>query len=113
MVTPKHPQNALTLETKLKATNKFENGGITKMSLVVKHGIPKSTLIQEPSRKKQKKNKLRDSASFVTKRKRLRSANHEHLEQCSVMWLRRAWSENPPISGAIIFVLRLGIEDFA
>ncbi|XP_049524040.1 tigger transposable element-derived protein 4-like [Dermacentor silvarum] len=80
-------------------------------------GVPKSSL----TRILHDKEKLRDafeSSRFGPQRKRLRQGDHEELEKCLVLWLRRARSQNIPINGPLIrakaeeFVLQLGIADF-
>ncbi|XP_070389824.1 tigger transposable element-derived protein 4-like [Dermacentor albipictus] len=117
MAAQKRPHNALTLERKMEIINDFESGRFTKTALATKHAIPKSSL----TRILQDKDKLRqafEKSRFGPQRKRLRVANHEDLEKCLVVWLRRVRSENIPICGPLVrakaeeFVLQLGIEGF-
>lgn len=118
MAAQKRPHHALTLEKKVEIINDFESGSFTKTALATKHAIPKSSL----TRILHDKEKLRaafSSSRFGAQRKRLRLGNHEELEKCLVLWLRRARSQNLPINGPIIrakaeeFVLQLGIEGFS
>lgn len=107
----------MPLAKKIDIINNFTSGAFTKTALATKYGIPKSTL----TRIIHDKDKLRDAFSnsrFAPQRKRLRLANHEEMEKCLVIWIRRARSQNLPLSGPLIrakaeFALRLGIENFS
>ncbi|KAH7947444.1 hypothetical protein HPB52_012008 [Rhipicephalus sanguineus] len=91
----------------------FESGSYSKSVLATKHGVPKSSL----TRILHDKEKLRtafETSRFGPQRKRLRHGDHEGLEKCLVLWLRRARSQNIPVNGPLIrakaeeFVLQLG-----
>ncbi|XP_070382497.1 tigger transposable element-derived protein 4-like [Dermacentor albipictus] len=101
MAAQKRPHNALTLERKMEIINDFESGRFTKTGLATKHAVPKSSL----TRILQDKDKLRqavETSRFGPERKRLRVANHEDLEKCLLVRLRRACSENIPIIGPLV-----------
>lgn len=109
--------HALTLEKKMEIILDFESGSYSKSVLATKHGVPKSSL----TRILHDKEKLRtafETSRFGPQRKRLRHGDHEGLEKCLVLWLRRARSQNIPVNGPLIrakaeeFVLQLGITDF-
>lgn len=117
MATQKRAHHALTLEKKMDIIVDFESGSYSKTALATKHGVPKSSL----TRILHDKDKLRDAfetSRFGPQRKRLRHGDHEELEKCLVLWLRRARSQSIPINGPLIrakaeeFVLQLGIKDF-
>nr|XP_050046565.1 tigger transposable element-derived protein 4-like [Dermacentor andersoni] len=112
------PYKRVLAREKMEIINDFESGRFTKTALATKHAVPKSSL----TRILHDKDKLRqafETSRFRHQRKRLRVANHEDLEKCLVVWLRRARTENIPISGPLIrakaeeFVLQLGIEGFS
>ncbi|KAG0445233.1 hypothetical protein HPB47_018103 [Ixodes persulcatus] len=117
MATQKRAHHALTLEKKMDVILDFESGSYSKTALATKHGAPKTSL----TRILHDKDKLQDAfetSRFGPQRKRLRHGDHEELEKCLVLWLRRARSQSIPINGPLIrakaeeFVLQLGITDF-
>lgn len=84
----------------------------------MKYGILKSS----PTRILHNKEKLWSafaSLQFGPQRKRLQLPDHEELEKCLVLWIRRARSQNLPLNGLIIcakakkFVLQLKIKYFS
>lgn len=117
MAAQKRAHHALTLEKKMEIILDFESGSYSKSVLATKHGVPKSSL----TRILHDKEKLRtafETSRFGPQRKRLQHGDHEGLEKCLVLWLRRARSQNIPVNGPLIrakaeeFVLQLGITDF-
>ncbi|KAH7971962.1 hypothetical protein HPB52_004493 [Rhipicephalus sanguineus] len=117
MAIQKRTHHALTLEKKMDIILDFESGSYSNTALVMKHGVPKSSL----TRILHDKDKLRDAfetSRFGPQRKCLRHSDHEELEKCLVLWLRRTRSQSIPINGPLIsakaeeFVLQLGMKDF-
>ncbi|KAL1472122.1 hypothetical protein MTO96_023165 [Rhipicephalus appendiculatus] len=116
MATQMRAHHAPTLE-KMDIILDFKSGSYSKTALAMKPGVPKSSL----TRILHGKDKLRDALEtlrFEPQRKRLRHGDHEELEKCLVLRLRRARSQSIPINGPLIrakaeeFVLQLGITDF-
>lgn len=93
MVTKKRAHHALALGKKVEIIDDFDSGFYTKLTLGMKHVVPNNSL----TRILHDKEKLRDtfeSLQFGPQRKILRLANHEELEKCLGLWLRRAQSQN-------------------
>lgn len=105
MAATKRQHRALTLEKKIEVINDFDSGCFTKTALATKYAIPKSSL----TRILHDKEKLRSafsSTQFGPKRMRLRLPEHEELEKCLALWLRRARSENRPVIGPIMWIYK-------
>lgn len=93
MATKKRAHHALALGKKVEIIDDFDSGSYTKLTLGMKHVVPNNSLTRIPHDKE----KLRDtfeSLQFGPQRKILRLANHEELEKCLGLWLRRAQSQN-------------------
>ncbi|XP_054711018.1 major centromere autoantigen B-like [Uloborus diversus] len=92
----------------------FKKSNVSKAAFAKEHCIPRTTLNSILSSKQ-----IIEESDIKDKRKRMRKSKYDEIEEVLVRWLKRARSQNVPISAVILkekaleIAEEFNIEDFS